>query len=219
VSWQPPTIVYHRQNEHYREAHALSRAILDGAGPRSLLREGSRRSFAFFIDMNRLFERFVERYVSELLAPAGVRVEGQAESGAVLHDVAAGKSHSKVRPDLVARSRDGRVRLALDVKYKDITTRGVDPGDLYQAFLYATAWSPAAMLPRSLLIFPIENERPVQWIEVRNLDRGALGRLGLLGVSVARVLGMRAVEKVVLDAELRAAVGVRVGEIGELEIA
>lgn len=204
AAWHPQEIAYHRLNEHYREAHALARAILDGAGPRSLLREGSQRSFAFFIDMNRLFQRFVERYLSELLAPKGVLVEPEEATSTVLHDVAAAKSYGTVRPDFVVRRRDQKVRLAMDAKYKDIAHRGVDPSDLYQAFLYASAWTLAAASPRSLLIFPVDHEGPVRWIEVRNLDRRPLGHLGLLGVSVARVLGVRPSEGAVVDSELLA---------------
>lgn len=52
---------YHRLNEHYRDAHCLAWLALDGLGIRDLLGAGETRCFAFLIDMNSLFERFVSR--------------------------------------------------------------------------------------------------------------------------------------------------------------
>jgi 5-methylcytosine-specific restriction enzyme subunit McrC len=202
-SWNPVEISYHRQNEHYREAHALARAILEGAGPRRLLREGPRQSFAFFVNMNRLFERFVERYLTELLAPEGVLISAQERNDTVLSDAETGTTHSHVQPDFVARLRDGRMNLPIDAKYKDIARRGVDSSDIYQAFLYAAAWATSGSPWRGLLVFPAIDDGAIRWIDVRTIDRRPLGRLGMVGVSLARVLGMRPGSTSVAEAELR----------------
>lgn len=52
---------YHRLNAYYADAHALARLILQALSIDDLLSLGKVDSFAFLLDMNALFEAFVEQ--------------------------------------------------------------------------------------------------------------------------------------------------------------
>ena len=70
-------LYYHRLNEHYRDADTLAFLILRGLAIRDLLGAGPTRCFAFLLDMNTLFERFVLRLVRHALDATRYRIRYQ----------------------------------------------------------------------------------------------------------------------------------------------
>ena len=91
---------YSRQNDHYRTAHVLSWMVLQEQGPDEALGTGQARLRSFLIDMNTLFERFLERALRVAVQPAGVGVEAQrSESIFWRPDLRA--RYARVRPDLL----------------------------------------------------------------------------------------------------------------------
>ena len=134
-------------NEPYREPHQLAWLILDGLAVKDLLAPGDTRCFAFLLDMNTLFERFVEEWVTALLRNTPLRARRQARTASVLWDADRNKSYSNVIPDIVVRRRyDQGQAFPIDAKYKLYDERSIASSDIYQSFVYAFAMSgtPAA---------------------------------------------------------------------------
>jgi 5-methylcytosine-specific restriction enzyme subunit McrC len=108
----------------------------------------------FLIDMNRLFEAFVTRLLADRLEPRGIRVLPQRRSPSIVVDEDLGTTYARVIPDLLIELPTGR-RLPADAKYKRYDDRRVDPGDVYQGFLYAFAYAdPVRASPASLILYP-----------------------------------------------------------------
>ena len=178
---------YHRMNEHYADAHELARLVLQGLGPDDILLSGDSRCFAFLLDMNRLFERFVARLLQSLVAGIEFRVETQRQDS-IVRRVDSGKRYGNIRPDILLTSRaDGR-RLPVDSKWKRYDTRKVDAGDIAQMFLYAYAYAVNDPTPAALLLYPTESLDVAHTpLMVRSVEQVKRARISILGVPV-RVL-------------------------------
>lgn len=145
-------IVYHRRNQHYGPAHTVALILLRGLRLRNIYATGEARAFAFFIDMDPLFEAFATRLVEAALGGTGVEVKRQASSASIIINAATGRSYKTVRPDILIEQEFPEATLPIDCKYKLYDQRSIDPSDLYQTFLYAFAYRlnpdvlPAAMI-------------------------------------------------------------------------
>ncbi len=185
------TLVYHRLNEHYRSAHGLAWLLLDGLGVRELLSGGDRDCFAFLLNMNHLFERFVFRWLSTVLSGTGLRVTAQQHARSILWDADAGAPYKHIRPDLLVRAADSGFVLPIDAKYKLYDEADLAMGDVYQSFLYAFAWGDPsrARTPAAILIYPSSSCSPGQTrLHVRN-QRGSLGaELLAMGIHIPSAL-------------------------------
>lgn len=170
-----PSIHYHRLNEHYRAAHDVARLVLEGTALRALDHTGRVESHAFLLDMNAIFERFVWRLCDRLAAGTGTRVHYQAASSSILRAEPGDRPYGRVIPDvLVERWTPEFDRIAIDAKYKRYDESKVDSADVYQAFLYAYAFSTGST-PRALLVHPASEGRLTR----RRLRiQGAPGRPG-----------------------------------------
>ncbi len=159
------TMAYDRMNYHYKDAHELAWLLLEGLGPADELTSGSTRARSFLIDMNKLFERFVERALETILDDALFRIRAQ-RSESIFWDATEHRRYARVRPDLLVERRDrAQVRLPVDAKYKRYggsETRKIVVADLSQAFMYAYAYrDPGSTTPpRAALVYP--SERPGQ---------------------------------------------------------
>ena len=186
-------LVYDRLNAHYEAAHGLSYLLLDGLGLDDLLFQGTTRGTSFLIDMNALFERFVEVVFRRALEGRRVSVEAQLPMRSVLWDVGKNAPYGTVRPDLVIRRDDGRV-LAVDAKYKTYDVHDVSSADLYQLMIYALATCrPRAgeepSLPKALLVYPASAAQSVNVVvEARSLGGSAEARVRTLALSIPEVL-------------------------------
>jgi 5-methylcytosine-specific restriction enzyme subunit McrC len=184
-------MVYHRMNEHYRDAHELARIVLDGLGLDDVLRGGATRSFAFMIDMNRLFERFVRRLVERLLREHPCRVHYQKANKSILWDIGSDRPYTRVVPDLVVeRLGEARSYLPIDAKYKLYSDRKVATADIYQAFLYAFAHGEGPLPRRALLLHPASTDRLESALRLQVRDAQQLGaaELGVLSLPIPRIL-------------------------------
>lgn len=167
-------ITYNRMNANYKQAHGLAWLVLDALGIDDLLTSGSTRSFAFMLDMNLLFERFIECLVKKVLDSHLYWVKPQVVHSSIIWNATTQKPYSRVIPDLVVGWR-GRANhcLAIDAKYKLYDERRVDPSDIYQTFLYAYALSSrgTATSPTALLLYPASSsESKAIRLEVRSLS-------------------------------------------------
>ena len=171
-------ITYNRMNAYYKQAHELAWLVLDMLGIDDLLAHGSTRSFAFMLDMNLLFEHFVEHLVKKVLDSHLYWVKPQVVHSSIIWNAATQKPYSRVIPDLVVGWR-GRANhcLAIDAKYKLYDERRIDSSDIYQTFLYAYALSSrgTGTSPSALLLYPASSFSKAIRLEVRSLytPRGA----------------------------------------------
>jgi 5-methylcytosine-specific restriction enzyme subunit McrC len=176
---------YHRFNEHYREAHELAWLLFDGMGVDDLLQSGPTQSFAFLLDMNRLYERFIARFVAFALQNSDYRIQAQRQDRSIIWDMMRNKPYTSIVPDLLIKTSDGR-RLAVDSKYKLYDERQLSTADIYQSFLYAYAYNDAGnRQPAAVLIYPAseQHSRPT-YLQIRGQDRAAKARLHALSISI-----------------------------------
>jgi 5-methylcytosine-specific restriction enzyme subunit McrC len=126
------TIIFHRLNEHYRNAHRIAWQILEGLGIRDVFAAGETRCFAFLIDMNTLFERFVYRLIDKLLPRVHYRVSYQYASKSIICNAMNGKPYSRVIPDLLIQPRlHPTMKIAMEAKYKIYDEKKISPDDVY----------------------------------------------------------------------------------------
>jgi 5-methylcytosine-specific restriction enzyme subunit McrC len=136
-------LVYHRRNEHYRTAHQIAWLFVRALAVSDLYAPGSRGSFAFLIDMNPLFERFVARLLTDALAGSGVSVRPQFRDQTLIVEEPLLRRYAAIVPDILLEWSDphGRRRIPVDAKYKLYDEGKVDPADVYQTFFYAYAYA------------------------------------------------------------------------------
>lgn len=152
-------LAYTRRNEHYRAAHSLAQLLLRRLAVRDLFTPGGTRSFAFLLDMNELFERFVARLATEAMTPLGIRVHAQRRDRSIVIDESTGRGYAAIIPDLLleGRYRGVTVRLPVDAKYKLYDQRKLEEADVYQTFFYAFAYAAETSrrhLPRAVILYP-----------------------------------------------------------------
>ena len=184
-------LFYHRLNEHYRDAHTLAWLLLDGSGVKDLLAPGDAPCFAFFIDMNRLFERFVHRLVERLLGHGSWRVRYQHADTSILWNADTGRPYARVIPDLLVEDPAAGTRLTIDAKYKRYDERKLASGDIYQSFLYAYAYGgPAAVrVPRAVLVYPAQTGSvSATRLRVRGPARVVAAEITAVGIPIPAAL-------------------------------
>jgi 5-methylcytosine-specific restriction enzyme subunit McrC len=143
-----------RLDRHYAPAVRLARLLL--AGDAIADRSGQVSAQAFMVDMNRLFESYVEDRVRAALRG---RLAVRGQYGTHLD----GERHVFMKPDLVFFDGRRQVYVA-DAKYKLSGTGIGINADYYQALAYATALS----LPEALLVYCHDDgEAPPTEITVR----------------------------------------------------
>ena len=149
-----PDLNFNRLNRHWEVAGRLAQLILSQQSLRD--REGGIKGTTFTVDMNKLFERFVEEIVREEAQRAGYQLVPQAPRYLTLK--------ISIRPDLVLRRRGQDVAVA-DVKYKELEPEKWPHADLYQLLAYCVSLG----LPAGLLIYasahPLENHL-VQQVDI-----------------------------------------------------
>jgi 5-methylcytosine-specific restriction enzyme subunit McrC len=192
ISLGPEAFVYSRHNEHYRAAHALCWLVLHHVGLDEALSTGQASVRSFLVDMNRLFERFVERGLALALAPLNISVTTQ-RSDSIFWRPDSHMRYARVRPDCVVHIDKSSARLPVDAKYKRYFERRVDVDDLTQVFLYAYAYrdprSPDP--PRAMLIHPSESRGKPRRIplEVRSVaERQVDAELTVVSIHIPTVL-------------------------------
>lgn len=183
-------ITYHRLNSRYKEAHALAWIILEGLNVEDLLALGSIRGFAFLLDMNPLFEKFIEVLIRHTLRREPIVVQAQLTSTGHIWDAERNQTYKRLRPDLLLTSSD-HLRLAIDAKYKRYDTKKLHESDIYQTFLYTYAFRSADVdtLPSALIVYPADIPT-TEMIRLHIRDsRGVVqARLHAFGVDIPAML-------------------------------
>lgn len=183
-------LTYHRLNEPYRQAHNLARLVTLGAGVTNLYGRGSTECFAFLIDMNLLFERFVLRILQTVIRPCDVHVRYQQAESSVVWDVLGNRPYRRVVPDFVlAHNLTGRKLLAIDAKYKLYDDSKVPPSDIYQAFIYAYAYGTFSELPKAILIYPSASvSGSLSHLQIRTVMRNPKATISVVGIHIPTMI-------------------------------
>ncbi len=150
-----PDLAFTRLNRHWEVAGSLARMILRQQSLRD--REGNVIGTTFSVDMNALFERFVEAIVREEARHAGLQLVAQAPRHLA--------SKVPIRPDLVLRG-GGKDLAVADVKYKELKPGKLPHADLYQMLAYCVSLG----LPSGLLIYASESPSATHTVENAGVD-------------------------------------------------
>ena len=150
------SLVYNRMNGHYLESHGLAWLIFDGLGIDDVFAAGSRRCFAFLLDMNKLFEGFISRWLQQVLSGNDFHVIPQRRDRTILWNADLSRPYSSVVPDvLIEKKGKPKSALPVDAKYKLYDQRNIATSDIYQTFLYAYAYGEShALLPTAFVLYP-----------------------------------------------------------------
>lgn len=186
---------YGRRNGNYQAAHQWALLLLQRRYVEDLYLQGQRSSFAFLLDMNVLFERYIAHLVETSCFGRGIAVDVQRSRSSIIVDAATGQSYSTVRPDVVLRFASGNVRAArpLDTKYKLYDGKKVDSSDIYQCLLYSYAFTDGSDLAerRAILVYPSKHTAERSRVRVQTVGGGKGPSLAVVGfdlaASVARV--------------------------------
>lgn len=185
------TLSYNRLNEHYREAHALAWLALDGLGIDDIYSGGAYRTFAFLLDMNRVFEDFVTRWLRWLLRGRPFRVHAQRQDRSILWNAELARPHGQITPDITIEAMEGGHRhLPIDAKYKLYDQRRIDPADIYQTFTYASAFGERhSTLPTAIILYPASSTSPGSLrLQVRRPSRLPQAEIHCLGIDIQTTL-------------------------------
>lgn len=173
-----PKLAFGRLNEAWRPSARLAQLILRADSVRDAT--GSVAAISFTVDMNKLFERFVETIVDEEASLQGWELKAQGKRRLT--------PSVRMQPDLILR-RGGVDWAVGDAKYKRLAPADWPHADLYQLLAYCVA----LRLSRGLLIYA----------EAGHLRRETVAEIGItldvLGVDLA------AAPRVVLSQTRRAA--------------
>lgn len=152
----PERIVHTRLTRHYEPLLALAGLIRRSVTLSD--QAGVVAASTFLLDMNALFERFMERALREELR-GRLQVAGQERTHL---DV---ESKVGMRPDLVFRDRAGEVVLVGDVKYKLIDDGFGRTADYYQLLAYCTRYG----LDQGVLLYAtVDGETPPRMVTVEH---------------------------------------------------
>lgn len=181
-------LTYNRLNGRYQEAHTLAWTLLEGMGTQDILASGNTRGFVFLLDMNPLFERFVEVLVRSVFRDEPITIYAQVMSGSHIWDVERNEAYKRIRPDLLITTNAGS-QLAIDAKYKRYDTRKLDESDIYQAFLYAHAFgSVGDIIPAALIFYPADDTRQLTQLHIRDRHGRIRARLHACGIDIPHLL-------------------------------
>lgn len=185
------TFAYDRLNNHYRPGHQIARLILEGSrGLESFYKKGATRSFAFMIDMNRLFEMFVERLLTELLGDRGVLLRFQKKFKSVVQRED-GSPYRRLIPDTLLTVPRSRFAMPIDAKYKRYSNKNVEPSDIARTFLYAFGLGEAPnQEPRQAMILYPSETRQVDAHSLQVHDPAGIrqARITALGLPIVGIL-------------------------------
>ncbi len=153
-------IIFTRLNERFRPLFNLAKLFLEHQAIET--KAGATNAFAYTFDMNKLFEKFIARFIQEhrrkILGGTGYErcaiLEKAQGTNKYLAKDDNGRNIFMLEPDIIFKSEDGTVPLIIDTKYKILNDEdrknGINQGDMYQATAYAQVFK----CRRVVLIYP-----------------------------------------------------------------
>lgn len=127
------------------------------------------------------------RLLQHVVAATASEVRYQARDRSIIWDASALRPYAAVVPDVLIRRRHG-TNAPVDAKYKLYDERRIGAADIYQCFLYASAYA-SFSIPRALLIYPGAGPGVSQTrLQLRVAPRPVLGEVLALGVPIAAAI-------------------------------
>jgi 5-methylcytosine-specific restriction enzyme subunit McrC len=155
-----------RLNNYYANALRLTRFILQNLFVDDL-QQGSSSTFSILVDMNRIFEKVIERALIEVVNDwAGWSVRSQETSRTL---ITGGAKQVTIRPDLLLEDPSGEVRVVGDVKWKLGQPSNTD---FYQLSAYQLTYGVPGLLiyPEQdgsvASVYTVDGEYPLRLLEV-----------------------------------------------------
>lgn len=150
-----------RRSSHYRTALTLIALIHQGTKLGEHTEYGEMPLSSFLLNMNMVFERFIERYL-KLHAPEDVVIKGQdvrSEMFSYLENPSRWK-HPTIRPDFVLKRR-GKIVAIADAKYKNRIENPPSSAEIYQLTTYGLSY-PFEKPRQVLLLHPLSTNQADQ---------------------------------------------------------
>jgi len=143
-----------RRSSHYKTALHLIALIYAGSRLGEHASAGSMPLSGFMLNMNTVFERFLERYIKSV-APDDIQVVGQDVRSDVFQYLERPKAwrHPTIRPDLVFKRRGLPIAIG-DAKYKSRNDHPPSTAELYQLTTYGLSY-PMPEPREVLLLHPL----------------------------------------------------------------
>ncbi|WP_394190945.1 McrC family protein [Paenisporosarcina quisquiliarum] len=145
-----PELSYNRLNDNYRVVHTFGRFIFEKLFLQNYTASDNNH-FAFLVDMNELFERFVGAVLKRYLPPHFRVTEGQRITNAVLLD---GLRYRDVIPDIIVRDERLERTYVIDTKYKAYDFKKVITSDIFQLAFYAQYFQKADIY-KATIVYPV----------------------------------------------------------------
>jgi 5-methylcytosine-specific restriction enzyme subunit McrC len=155
-----PQLTFNRLNETWRPAAVLAQLILQRDSVRDAT--GSVQAISFTVDMNKLFEQFVERVVADEARRQGWQLVAQSTRRLTRSVV--------MKPDLILRA-EGLDCAVADAKYKRLAPADWPHADLYQLLAYCVA----LRLHRGLLIYAESSLPRSETVEAAGITMEVVG--------------------------------------------
>jgi 5-methylcytosine-specific restriction enzyme subunit McrC len=179
-----------RRSSHYGAAVKLTALIYEATCLGEYTAAGEMPLSSFLLNMNMVFERFLEKHLGRN-APYGLTVVSQDSRSDVFSylENPMGWKHPSIRPDLVFR-HDGEVIAVGDAKYKNRHEHPPTAAELYQLTTYGLAYEMRG--PREVLLFhPLNAGDLDRRTRLLFAPRGAGQRvqIRLVGVPIDAIFG------------------------------
>ena len=120
---------YTRQNAHYENIHSICDLVIERSGISDIYHGNHYLVMPFFVDMNKIFERFVERLFEDYYEDKPIREIGTQKGKKAWER--SESSDKKMIPDIIITNY-GKVSTIIDAKYK----KSLEESDLYQIGFY-----------------------------------------------------------------------------------
>ncbi|MFP8955054.1 McrC family protein [Natrialbaceae archaeon A-arb3/5] len=134
-----------RLTEYYDDVLRLATVVIQSTFVDNM-QAGTQETYGLLVNMNRIFERVVERAAEDALSGSSWKVEEQAKIDGI---VTGGTPTVTMYPDFVLRDQNNEVQLVGDAKWK---TGNPSQSDIYQM----TSYQLADDVP-GLLLYPSQN--------------------------------------------------------------
>ncbi|WP_068320667.1 McrC family protein [Pyrococcus kukulkanii] len=173
-----------RLNERFKVPFNLALILLFGFGGIF----GEENAFGFFVDMNRLFQKYVYEAIKREFPQYEVREEEPIGKLVINKDIS-------LRPDIVIK-KDNEIKLIIEIKYKEVLEdEVVESRDLYQIYSYSRRSNADVVL-----IYP-KRENFNEWLTKRELEFFDGHKVTILPFDLSEIAKHK--EKVFLPLEIK----------------
>ena len=144
---------YDRYNYHYEKIHFICKLIFDQLGVSDFYKHETSFIFPIFIDMNKLFEKYVIKLFKDF-TDDGITIEHEPYTGTFAWESTddIDEKDKKIKPDIIIKSteNDDKYPIIADVKY--MTSEKFGSSQLYQISFYLNEYKKTiayALIPDS----------------------------------------------------------------------